>query len=120
MKMKILYPILILAISSLACNVTVQTPKIKTGPETTTPISEDYPETSETPHLILKMGAGSLKISDGGTKMVEGEIKTNIATWQPKVNRSDEDVTISQGKNDQAFTFPSGDLINRLGTETGY
>ncbi len=121
MKKKILLALLILALSSLACNITIQTPQIKTGPETTTTIDESYPDTGDTPELVLKMGAGTLHISDGGSSMVEGEIKTNIANWQPSVDIADEKITISQGNNDQSFTIPSGNLINdwnlKLGTE---
>jgi hypothetical protein len=121
MKIKILPVILVLALTTLACNITIQAPKVKTGPEVTTPISESYPDTGKTSTVNLKMGAGSLKISDGSSKMVEGEIKTNISLWQPKIERSNEEVTISQGNNDQTFSFPSGDIVNswnlKLGTE---
>ncbi len=112
MKKNILLALLIVALSSLACNITIQTPQIKTGPETTTTIEEPYPEADSPAELVLKMGAGTLNISDGGTDLVAGEIKTNIANWQPTIDRSDERVTISQGNNDQSFTIPSGNLIN--------
>lgn len=119
MKKKILLAILILALSSLACNITIQTPEIKTGPETSTSVDEPYPETDDPAELLLQMGAGTLNISDGGSSLVEGEIITNIANWQPSIDRSDERITISQGNNDQSFTIPSGNLINEWNLKLG-
>jgi hypothetical protein len=121
MKKKLVFPLLILALSTMACGITLQTPEIKTGPETTTRVDESYPNSNDMPRVILKMGAGSLEIENGGNKMVEGEIRTNIANWKPEVSRSNEEITIAQGENNNSITFPSGNMINnwnlKLGTQ---
>ncbi|NMB56155.1 MAG: hypothetical protein GYA15_15800 [Leptolinea sp.] len=116
-------PLLILLVLfiTLACNVTVQTPRIQTGPEVTTKIDEDYPVTDETTRLEINMGAGEINIGEGGKKLVEGEVRTNVALWKPEVIRDDNEVKISQVESKNTITLPSGDLINKwdlkLGTE---
>ncbi len=121
MKKKILLVLIILTLSSLACNVTLQTPQVKTGPETTVRVDESYPNSGDTPRLSLKMGAGTLKISEGENQLVEGEIRTNIESWKPDISRNDEKITISQGEHNNSITFPSGNLVNtwdlKLGTQ---
>jgi len=121
--MKKLIPLMLvltLAASTLACSFSVQVPEVKTGPDTTTSIDEAYPDTSDIPELVIKMGGGSLNLGEGGSKMVEGQILTNVIDWEPEVTRSDEKVTLSQSNNDNKLTIPSGKLKNdwdlKLGT----
>lgn len=121
MKTKILALLIILAITSLACSFTIQPPQMKAGPETTTTLDEAYPTSTDTTHLTLSMGAGSLNIGEGGKELVEGKITTNIPEWKPEITRSDNLVTISQGKQQNKVNIPTGDLKNtwdlKLGTE---
>lgn len=121
--MKKLIPLallLTLAVSTLACNFSVQVPETKTGPDTTTTIDEAYPDTNDTPKLVLKMGGGSLKMSEGSNKMVEGDVLTNVPTWKPEVTHNDEKIILSQSTGDNSLTIPSGKLKNswdlKLGT----
>jgi hypothetical protein len=113
--------LLTLAMSTLACSFTVQVPETKTGPDTTTTIDEAYPSTIDTPKLVLKMGGGSLKMSEGSSKLVEGNVLTNVPVWKPEVTRNDEKVTLSQNTGDSTLTIPSGKLKNnwdlKLGTQ---
>ena len=112
--------LLAMAASTLACSFTVQVPEVKTGPDTTTTIDEAYPATVDTAELIVKIGGGSLKISDGDSKLVEGQILTNVPLWKPQVERSDEKITISQSGDDNSLSIPSGKIKNdwdlKLGT----
>ncbi|MEI8132278.1 MAG: toast rack family protein [Leptolinea sp.] len=121
MKTKILTILVILTITSLACSFTIQTPQMKTGPETTTTIDELYPSVIDIAHLTLEMGAGTLNIGEGGKKLVEGNITTNVLDWKPEVTRSDNNISISQGKQANKVNIPTGDLRNKwdlqLGTE---
>jgi len=121
MKTKILAILAILTITSLACSFTIQSPQINTGPETATPIDEQYPSTNDIAHLTLGMGAGTLKISEGGKKLVEGNITTNVLHWKPKVTRLDNNISIAQEKQANKVNIPTSDLKNKwdlqLGTE---
>lgn len=121
MKTKFLAIAAIFALPSLACSFTIQPPQMKAGPEITTNVDVDYPTSSDTTHITLGMGAGSLNINEGGKKLVEGKITTNIPEWKPEITRSDYQVTISQGKQQNKVNIPTGDLKNRwdlkLGTE---
>lgn len=123
MKMDVKYlPILFaLAISTLACNITIQTPQVKTGPEIVTSVDEAFPESRETPEIEIRMGAGALTIGEGEKKLIEGKIHTNVPLWEPQIIRSDEKVTISQVESKDAISIPSGDLVNNwdllIGTE---
>ncbi|GAP20245.1 toast rack family protein [Leptolinea tardivitalis] len=119
MKKKILIILSILLMTSMACNFSVQWPKVKTGPEVVTKISEAYPSTTDTPRLAIKMGAGKLNINEGSEKFVEGEIRTNVSIWKPEISRSDDEVTISQGDKTDSVTIPSGDLINNWDLKVG-
>ncbi|BCY19235.1 MAG: hypothetical protein GYA12_09970 [Chloroflexi bacterium] len=122
--MKKLLPLVIIftvALSSLACSFTIQVPETKTGPDTTTEINEAYPDTGVTTELSIEMGGGSLTIGEGSGKLVEGQITTNVPTWNPEVIRSDEKVTLTQSSADKSLTIPSGKLKNewdlKLGTK---
>jgi hypothetical protein len=111
--------LLTLATSTLACSFTVQVPETKTGPDTTTTIDEAYPDTNDTPKVVLKMGGGSLKISEGNSKLVEGDVLTNVPAWEPKVTRDEEKVTLSQSTGDSKLTIPSGKLKNNWDLKLG-
>lgn len=113
--------LLTLAVSTLACSFTVQVPETKTGPDTRTTINEAYPDAGNGTKLVLKMGGGSLKIGEGSTKFVEGEVLTNVPSWEPEVTRTDNKVILSQSSSDNTLSIPSGKLKNdwnlKLGTE---
>lgn len=109
---KVILVLLVLAMSALACSVNIQAPRIKTGPEVTTSIDEDYPDTNDIPRVVLKMGAGILKINEGSDRLITGEIRTNIESWKPEISHSDETVTISQGSKADNFTIPSSSIKN--------
>jgi hypothetical protein len=121
MKKRTLLTIIVLACSTMACGISLQTPQIKTGPEATVKVDESYPDSKDMPKLTLKLGAGSLKIGEGGSQLVEGEIRTNVASWKPEIDRSGEEITISQGDKTNSITFPSGSVVNnwnlKLGTQ---
>jgi hypothetical protein len=113
--------LLTLAVSTLACSFTVQVPETKTGPDTRTTIDEAYPESTDGAKLVLKMGGGTLKIGEGGAKLVEGDVLTNVPTWEPDVKRDGSKVVVSQSRSDSTLSLPSGKLKNdwnlKLGTE---
>lgn len=111
---------MVLSLSVMACGISIQTPKIKTGPEVTTTVNESYPDSKDTPRVVVNMGAGTLKINEGNDRLVEGKIRTNIGSWVPEIKQSGETVFISQGDNAEKFTFPSNSIVNdwdlKLGT----
>ncbi len=109
------------ALSSLACSFTIQVPETKTGPDITTAIDEEYPDSGDTTVLSIEMGGGSLTIGEGSGKLVEGQIITNVPTWKPEVVRSNEKITLTQSSAEKSLTIPSGKLKNewdlKLGTK---
>jgi hypothetical protein len=113
--------LLTLAVSTLACSFTLQVPETKTGPDTRTTIDEAYPASGTGTKLVLKMGGGSLKIGEGSSKLVEGEVLTNVPSWEPNITRNDDKVVLSQSSSDNTLSIPSGKLKNdwnlKLGTE---
>jgi hypothetical protein len=121
MKTKIMALFAILAITSMACSFSFQPPQVKAGPEITSMIDEGYPSSKNPTHLTLSMGAGSLNILEGGKNLVEGVVTTNVLDWKPEITRNDENVTISQGNQQNKVNIPTGDLKNnwnlKLGTE---
>jgi hypothetical protein len=121
MKKRIFVLFAILATISLACSFSVQPPQAKTGPDIVTTIDEGYPMGGGQAELTLNLGAGELAIVEGSTKLVEGNVTTNIADWVPEVTREGSRIIIKQGSQDKSVNFPARDLKNKwelsLGTK---
>ncbi len=70
----------VLAASLAACEVNTEPP----GPTMTDPVSVDL-DSSEMVRADLRIGAGSLNVSGGATKLVEGSFTYNVPSWKPSV-----------------------------------
>lgn len=110
--------IAVLALSTLACSITINTPTIRasTGPTETMTINEAAP-TSGTPRLTVSMGAGKLNISGGGNNLVTGSVRYNVDQIKPTVTRSGNDVTVKQ--ETERFTSIGPDVVNDWTLELG-
>lgn len=103
MKRALLLIIIVLALPSLACSITLPTPpQITTGPTQTVSISESVPSgaTADNPvDVELRMGAGELKLKGGADGLAEGEVEYNVPDWKPTVTNSDGKLIIEQGQS---------------------
>ncbi len=96
---KILPAILALSLASLACGVNITLPGTqKIGPTTTDQISLPAPaDTTQTVHMTLSFGAGTLKLHPGTDSLVSGTATYNVTDFKPVVTSSGSSVNIEQG-----------------------
>lgn len=108
MKAKIFFPILILALASMACGFNVNLPKAPTpGPDITDEIKLPSTGADET-NLKLSFGAGEIDLAPGAKdNLVEGTATYNYDKLKPIVSsEGDNNASITMG--DLSFTeFPN-------------
>ncbi len=100
-----------LALATLACSINFNVPTVKMGEEEVLEINEPLPSGSEVTHLTVQMGAGSLDISPGSSRLVEGTISYNVPDWKPSIVRDQNTVRIQQGRLEDV-KFPSDEITN--------
>jgi hypothetical protein len=97
MNVKIISAILVLALASMACGVTIDLPDgTKAGPDIKDSITVADPKAEET-RLSLSFGAGDLNLSAGAKELVDGTVLYNVQDLAPEVSITDGDVEIRQG-----------------------
>lgn len=101
MKKLIIIGIAILMMTSLACSISVNVPRIDTGEMETLEINEDYPDSFEVAEVIVEMGGGQLFIQGGGDTWVSGTVQYNVPLWSPEVVRRSSSVKITQETKDR-------------------
>jgi len=93
--------ITVLALTSLACGVTINLPvtKVTPGPIQTDEISIPVPQNAGRPiRLTLGFGAGDLKVAPGDqTALVKGIATYNVKELKPEITSEGADVTIQTG-----------------------
>jgi hypothetical protein len=96
---KYLPVLLVLALSTIACGVSVPINTVTPGPVVTDPINVPAPADTTNPvDLSLAFGAGTLKIHSGSTDaLVSGTAKYNINDFKPVVTVNGSTVRIEQG-----------------------
>jgi hypothetical protein len=63
----------------------------RVGPTVDQPVSIDA-GTAERANVELNMRVGELRVSGGGTKLMEGNLEYNVARWKPEVTSSQNGV----------------------------
>ena len=96
---KYLPVLLVLALSTIACGVSVPINTVTPGHVVTDPINVPAPANTTNPvDLSLAFGAGTLKIHSGSTDaLVSGTAKYNINDFKPVVTVNGSTVRIEQG-----------------------
>ncbi|HNT53974.1 MAG TPA: toast rack family protein [Anaerolineaceae bacterium] len=111
MNRKIIIPLIVLALVSMACSFTVNIPTIKTGETQTTTLQEPIPAGTDPMRLEIEMGAGELDIRAGAQAFLEGTIECNVDAWQPDIRRSTNSVEITQQSTGNV-SVPEDKLVN--------
>ncbi len=121
MKSKaILVAVAALAAASLACSVDMGLPRLRTGPTETVTVNEPLPTGEDEVNLTINMAAGKLSLSGGGEGVLEGEIRYNVAEWEPEIENTGDQVTVTQGDdNDTIGGIPDNDVINDWNLKLG-
>jgi len=113
MKSKaILVGVAALAAASLACSVDMGLPRLRTGPTETVTVNEPLPAGEDEVDLTINMAAGKLSLSGGGEGVLEGEIRYNVAEWEPQIENTGGALSVTQGDNDGLNGIPDSDVIN--------
>lgn len=100
----------ILALSAMACGFNVNVPQKKEpGPDVTDKISVDYPKGDDA-QLKFSFGAGELKLSPGGSRLVEGTATYNYDELKPEIVEDGGNIQIKVGDSESTF-IPSFDNI---------
>ncbi len=121
MKRGILTTLAAFAAASLACNISVNVPRVNTGPTQTMTISEPVPSAHLAADVQIIMGAGTLNINPGADELVEGQVQYNVADWKPTVTRTADGLTITQGKsNDIALPNVNNTIVNDWTLKLGH
>lgn len=97
MQRPILAAVSALTLAALACSVNL--PNVRnptTGPEQVFTVSEPAPDGVEVVDVSLEMGAGRLTLDGGASGLLEGEIRYNVADWEPELTATAEALTLSQ------------------------
>jgi hypothetical protein len=108
-------------LTSLACSLGVPSiSKLETGPVETLTLNEPR-STTDVLDLTFDMALGEFDLTNGSEALLDGEIRYNVAGWEPAVVRKDGSLTISQNAGDYTREgFPGEDVVNawefRLGS----
>jgi len=116
MNYRIAIPILLVALVTLACGITVDLKTdVKTGP---TQIEDIYVpflnQPSDTADVAISFGAGTLKIDAGSENaLITGNATFNVADFRPEVSIDGKDIRIEQGSlNLGGIPSFTEDLVN--------
>jgi len=116
MKRPLLLMLVVLAVMSLACSISVDLPEPKTGPKEIMEISEEAPG-DRTADVYIGMGGGKLDLGPGADRLVEGTVEYNVPEWKPEVTRDGNEVRIEQKINNASFL--GGKVVNEWDLRLG-
>jgi hypothetical protein len=98
MYKKILFPILALAMSTLACSFNITLPTVQpVGPTQVDDIALPIPAVDGTVQLTLSFGAGTLLLHPGTDSLVAGTASYNVEDFKPVVTMEGLTASIVQG-----------------------
>lgn len=118
MKIKTLFVIACLMISSLACSVTLPIREVQTDAVQTYEFSEPTGTGSNPINVSVSMGAGKLIIDGNSSKLVEGKILYNVPEFKPDVVNKDGNLSIAQ-KEKWEGSVPVGKIVNEWNLHFG-
>lgn len=118
MNKKIIFLLTIILVTSLACSFNVNIPRVSTQDEKVFEISQAIPNDRESSSLEIAMGAGSLSITGGSTEWISGEVRYNVAIWNPEITTRTNGVKISQETKNQ-ISVPDNKVVNKWNIQLG-
>lgn len=118
MKISRILIILTIAVTLMACSLTINVPSVETGVTQTFKIDEALDSGSETASVNIEMGAGTLDLTGGTEKLVEGEVIYNVKSWKPTVTRAGNSISIKQ-ENTSTVGIPDGTIKNMWTIQLG-
>ena len=108
-------------LTSLACSFGIPSvSQLETGPLETLTLNEPR-SSADVLDLTFDMAFSKFNLTNGSEELLDGEIRYNVAAWEPIVVRKEGSLTISQDAGDYTRQgFPGEDVVNawdfRLGS----
>ncbi|MEW6567564.1 MAG: toast rack family protein [Chloroflexota bacterium] len=118
MKSRVLWLATVLILAALACSPTIRLPALETGPTETITILEPVPERGTPVDVEIRMGAGSLELSGGGSALMEGSIQFNVPDWRPDIHRTNSSLSVEQDFPEPGVTLGE-DIVNQWALRLG-
>lgn len=116
MKTIKLIAIITMVFTLTSCTFFLDIPPVRTGETQIFEISEEAFKDTEITLVDIEMGAGTLAINGGSTKLMEGTITYNIDTWEPVVIRENNRLTLKQNRDAQAVKEYRNEWDLKLGS----
>ncbi len=107
-----------MALTLMACTLSVNVPKVQTGTIIKMEINETASADANPVELKIEMGAGTLAIQPGAASTIEGIIAYNVDDWKPSVSNSGNQISISQS-NTKNVGVPDGQIENAWNLKIG-
>jgi hypothetical protein len=107
-----------MALTLMACTLSVNVPKVQTGTIIKMEINETASADANPVELKIEMGAGTLAIQPGAASTIEGIIAYNVDDWKPNVSNSGNQISISQS-NTKNVGVPDGQIENAWNLKIG-
>lgn len=119
MVRKLIIFIAVLAFATMACGFNIDLPqKSQPGPDVVDEINLDYPEAEEV-NLKFSFGAGDMKLSPGGSALVNGTAAYNYAEFKPEIVKDGGNVQVKMGDVGVNFIPSFNDLKNEWDFKLG-
>lgn len=118
MKTLKIISLIVLVPMLMACTFSVNVPSVKTGVTQTFEINEEPVSNADVSLVNIEMGAGSLDLSGGTDKLVEGTIVYNIDSWKPEVIRQANSLTVKQTTS-ASISLPGDEYKNSWDLKLG-
>ncbi len=117
MKLRILLPIMVVALVTLACSINVNLfdTDVKTGPTQIETISvPNLDPIGDTANVTLSFGAGKLNLAPGAENaLIAGTATFNVDDFRPEVTIDGDEIQVEQGNLDlNGVPSFSDDLVN--------
>lgn len=121
---KFLAAILVLALVSMACSITIDLPNRQLKPSTPTTENVNVPLPGDSNTIIdltINFAAGTLDVTPGASNaLLSGTATTNVTDLKPKISSTGNNVTISQWEgNFSDFPRTMGDVRNEWDLKLG-
>ncbi len=87
MKKPLLFALLTLILSAVACQIENINLTIEPGETRVVNITEDLPENNEATEIKFNMAAGEFFLNPGSAYLVNGTITYNVENWEPEYTR---------------------------------
>lgn len=113
--------IVILVAVSMACTFGIPNfSNVDIGSMQTFTLSESPQNTDQVQNVTIAMTIGQFALSGGADSLLEGEVRYNVADWEPQITSGEDSLTVSQGDFEMtSLGFSSDRVVNEWDLKLG-